>query len=516
MAEVFEAELAGDLGFVRKVAIKRMLDGAAADPSAAQRFLDEARIASRLHHANVVSVVDLGLLDGLPFQVLELVEGLNAQQLMQRAGGKLPLEVALAIAGDVAHALDHAHGALDPAGLPLGIVHRDVKPSNVLVSWGGDVKLSDFGIAVARDRAASTEAGLVAGTMGFIAPEQRTRGQLDGRTDVFALGLMLHALVTGYTPLQDVEVEMRALLGDPIPLDGSLPEDVRAMIERAVAVTRTDRPSAAELAGTIGSILAPRLTGDVRSFLRGYLATLDRKPAKAGALDQLLGIEVVLTDSRESDRSVRHYATIALQRAEAPTIAKPTPVRADPPTVADRSELDEPVARPSRRAAPIFAAVVGLGLVAGAIVWQVRGDTEPRVRGPAITLAPADTGAGVPTDAGSELAITVDGSADAAPVASRPDARPARQPARPLDSGVHPAIASVPTGTGYLQVLGEDLVGSAVLVDGHVVGSVPNPIAAAFGIHRVEVERRDGTRLPVKTIEIKEVHTRTNPLRPAW
>src|SRR5262245_32249330 len=119
MAEVFEAELAGELGFVRKVAIKRMLEDAAADASAAQRFLDEAVIASRLHHANVISVVDLGMLDGTPFQVLELVDGIDAQRLLQRAGGKLPVVVALAIANDVAHALDHAHNAVDPAGVPL-------------------------------------------------------------------------------------------------------------------------------------------------------------------------------------------------------------------------------------------------------------------------------------------------------------------------------------------------------------------------------------------------------------
>ncbi|HUJ63261.1 MAG TPA: serine/threonine-protein kinase, partial [Kofleriaceae bacterium] len=248
MAEVFEAELAGELGFSRKVALKRMVGEAARDPVAARRFLDEARIASKLHHANIVSVLDVGLLDGAPFQVLELVDGIDAHGLAQRVGGTLPLEIALIIAAEVAHALDHAHRAVDASGLPLGIVHRDVKPSNVLVSWDGDVKLTDFGIAVAHEREARTEAGMAPGTRGYMAPEQRTRGELDGRTDVFGLGLTLCALLAGDTPLRDVTVEVRLLAGEAMPLPAALPADVRAVIAGAVAPDRDDRPSAGELA----------------------------------------------------------------------------------------------------------------------------------------------------------------------------------------------------------------------------------------------------------------------------
>ncbi|MBA2538197.1 MAG: serine/threonine protein kinase, partial [Deltaproteobacteria bacterium] len=402
MAEVFEAELAGDLGFVRKVAIKRMLEHAAADPTAARRFLDEASIASRLHHANVVSVVDLGLLDDRPFQVLEYVDGIDAQRLLQRAGGKLPLDVALVISTAVAHALDHAHTAVDASGLGLGIVHRDVKPSNVLVSWSGDVKLGDFGIAVARDREATTEAGVVAGTRGFIAPEQRTRGELDGRTDVFALGLTLHALVTGDSPLFDIEIEMRALAGDPVPIDPSVPPEIRELLAGALALSRTARPTAAALAAQLGALLAPRLSGDSRSILRTYLAQYAAKPApRAGALDALLGIEVVRTGGSREEvaryetraavaelHTVNHRRTTSDPVANGPTEEESTderatvdqrtprqvsPIRVEPeapvgvrvapkqpttstPRVALDSGLDEP---PRRRIVPIVAAVLG-------------------------------------------------------------------------------------------------------------------------------------------------------------
>ena len=484
MAEVFEAELVGDLGFVRKVAIKRMLASAVAEPSAARRFLDEARIASRLHHANVVAVVDLGLLDDLPFQVLEYVDGIDAQQLLARAGGTLPLEIALVIAGDVAHALDHAHTAVDDAGLPLGIVHRDVKPSNMIVSWAGDVKLGDFGIAVARDRTALTETGVV-GTHGFLAPEQRTRAPVDGRTDVFALGLALHALITGETPFADLEVEARVLAGEPVPLDRALPDDVRALLAHALAPARADRPSAAALAEAIGSALAPRIVRDPRSLLRRFLAqhAPSRPSARPGALDQLLGIEVVAMDDVAGE--VRRFATVHAE-------AEPATVPSPPPP-------------PPRRRWPLVAVPALLAGAAGIayVAWPARSNTPP------------------PRDAAAAAVVVVPVRADAAPVpadaavviAEVPADAPAskhasRKPAPPLQAP--------PSGTGYLVVTGEALIGAAVTVDGVVAGYAPNLIEVALGHHRVDVVRRDGTHLGAKDVEVTTFHTRNRPAHPSW
>jgi tRNA A-37 threonylcarbamoyl transferase component Bud32 len=477
MAEVFEAELVGDLGFVRKVAIKRMLATAAAEPAAARRFLDEARIASRLHHAHIVAVVELGLLDGLPFQVLEFVDGSDAQELLQRAGGVLPLEVALAITGDVAHALDHAHGALDDAGLPLHIVHRDVKPSNVLVSWAGDVKLGDFGIAVARDRTAITEAGVL-GTRGFLAPEQHMRGQLDGRTDVFALGLTLHALLTGTTPLADPAVELRVLAGDSVPLDPAIPDDVRAVIARAVAPVRAERPSAGEFAEAIGAVLAPRLVSDPRSLVRAFLAGLAPQRTRAGALDALLGIDVVLD---HADGEVRRFATV--HHATAPTVASP----------------------PARRRARWLAVPALAALTGGGLLLARYGSHD----------APTP----VTSDASTPLAAALDAAparvdaaaADAAVVVSVPPVDAARPRTRRHDDA-----PATPVGTGYLVVTGEELIGAAVVVDGVTAGYVPNLIEVAQGRHRVDVVRRDGSRLGVRDVEVTSFHTRNRPAHPSW
>ena len=147
MAEILEATAVGAAGFERAVAIKRLLPEHGADPSFERMFIDEARIASRLHHPNIVSVLDFGVAGGAPFQVLELVEGLDAGRLRMRGdelGAPLDLDSALHIAAETARGLHHAHTASGRDGRPLGIVHRDVSPQNVLVSWTGEVKLSDL------------------------------------------------------------------------------------------------------------------------------------------------------------------------------------------------------------------------------------------------------------------------------------------------------------------------------------------------------------------------------------
>ncbi len=540
MAEVFEAELVGDHGFVRKVAIKRMLDGAASDPSMAHRFLDEARIASRLHHANIVSVVDLGLLDNLPFQVLELVDGINAQQLLQRVGGTLPIDVALAITADVAHGLDHAHSAVDPAGLPLGIVHRDVKPANVLLSWNGDVKLSDFGIAVARDRAVLTEAGLVPGTSGFIAPEQRMKSELDGRTDVFALGVTLHTLLTGYTPLQDVTVEIAILEGTPMPLDATLPHDVRALIARAVAPHRLERLTAAQLADEIGSLLAPRLTRDPRSLLRGYLGALEKKPvARGGALDQLLGIEVVL--GHPGDDGVRRFATVAAGRSQAATVIAKAPAPAGSPsseasTRIARPSSDAPVAEtgdrtsrpqeaepaPPRRSWLLALASTAILAIGSAVAYRVirTGSSVSPADVSVVSIAITDA---APTDAAPtaiDATAVAMGAIDAAvdPPRGRHDAGVATKPLRDAAPRVAAgsATAAVETGNGYLLVFGEANIGAQVFIDGKPSGYAPNKLEVPIGTHRVEIARKGGPRLPAQNIEITTFHSAGKPARATW
>ncbi len=197
---------------------------------------------------------------------------------MRRAADKraaVPVGIALAIVVDVARALHHAHVATGDDGTPLGIVHRDVKPSNVLLSWVGDVKLTDFGIALSRDRIKATTEGMTKGTPGFMSPEQLTGAPVDARTDVFALGCTLHALLTGRSPAQATEAMVRMLAGMPLAVDPGLDADVRALVERAVAPRGVDRhPSALAFADEAARAMASRLRRDARGELSDWLASL--------------------------------------------------------------------------------------------------------------------------------------------------------------------------------------------------------------------------------------------------
>ncbi len=322
MAEVLEGVAIGQHGFRRKVAIKRILREYTADPGFGRMFFDEAKIASQLHHANIVAVLDFGVSDGVPFQVLEFVDGVDASRLRdlgEAAGHPFPIELALAIATDVAHALEHAHAAIDDKGARLGIVHRDVSPANVLVAWSGDVKLSDFGIAFAHGRNEPTHAGQAKGTLLYMAPEQVLRGEIDGRTDLFGLGCALHTLCTGKSPLSVENAMADLIAGGTLALDPSLPEDVRAIVARATRLSRSERwASATEMADALGSALAARVTRDARTLMREWLTLVKPGPApkRRGKLDGFLDLELVLQHQEGGVREFNLRPTLELERIE--------------------------------------------------------------------------------------------------------------------------------------------------------------------------------------------------------
>jgi hypothetical protein len=212
MAEIFKAKMTGAAGFEKIVVIKRILPHLAADKQFVDMFIDEAKLTVHLVHPKIVQVLEFGEVDGQYYIALEFVEGLDCLALLRACAHKrvrLPPAVAAHIGHEVLDALDYAHRATDPEGRLLGIVHRDISPSNVFISRRGDIKLGDFGIAHASERQSKTQAGTLKGKYGYMSPEQVVGGKLDGRSDLFAVGIVLAEMLMGrrlFTSPNDLDV----------------------------------------------------------------------------------------------------------------------------------------------------------------------------------------------------------------------------------------------------------------------------------------------------------------------
>lgn len=470
MGEVWEGSLAGEHGFARRVAIKRMLKQEA--PGWENRFMDEARIASRLHHANIVSVLDFGVEEGAYFQVLELIDGIDAAHLYEKArlrGAPLPAELALHVCIEVAHGLASAHAARDESGRPLHIVHRDVSLENMLVSWEGDVKLSDFGVAKARDRASLTTGGVV-GKPAYMAPEQATGGDVDGRTDVFALGCALHALFTGTTPLAGEDRLAKLLTGTPLPVDEKIPPDVAAVISRAVSRSKGERfASAGAMAEEMAKLRHARLSQDPRSALRDFLVPLKPRPTRAtGALDALLAPE------------------------------EPPP---EPPALADTRTRPPP---PARRSVLPFVALAASTLVSGGVAfwWMQDPPGAVTVSPPVVAPAPVAVAPPVepPTPAPAPAAATV---VDPAPAPA-----PKLKAPRPA-----PAPKAVESGVGVLMIGGAGAQRAEILVDGASKGFAPKRLELDVGPHELVLVTPDGRRIGPHRVDLTVRHTDLDPAR---
>lgn len=199
MAEVFKARCSGPGGFQRTVVVKRILPANGRDPLFVRMFVSEAKILGMLHHPNVVQVYDFGESDGILFLVLEYVDGPSlgdALCALRAAGRKTPPMVAARIAHEVCRALDHVHNLQGSDGIALNVIHRDVTPSNILLTSAGSIKLLDFGVAKYRASQARTQSGTIKGKPGYLAPETLEHRAIDRRSDLFSLGVVLHELLT--------------------------------------------------------------------------------------------------------------------------------------------------------------------------------------------------------------------------------------------------------------------------------------------------------------------------------
>jgi len=247
MAEVFLGKMFGAAGFEKQVAIKRILPAYTADPRMTALLIEEAKIATRLTHSNIVPVLDLGQGDDGYFLVMEYVEGADLESAQAHVGGALPAAIAGFICRQLLVGLRYVHERCDEQEEPLGLVHRDVSPPNIMLSRAGEVKLTDFGIARARGRTILTEAGVIRGKMAYLSPEQAAGGELDHRSDLYSLGVVLHEMLTGQKlfaaeQAQDLWRQIReANILPPSRSLASLPAALDQVVMQALAREPADR-----------------------------------------------------------------------------------------------------------------------------------------------------------------------------------------------------------------------------------------------------------------------------------
>jgi serine/threonine-protein kinase len=244
MAEVYLAELNGTASFSKLVVVKLVLPQFAEDKEFLELFLDEGHLAARLSHPNIAQTFEMGETDGRLYIAMEYVPGEALHTILRRAKDEnkpVPLHFSLHVMLQLLSALEYAHSQKDDSGRPLCIVHRDVSPSNVMVTQEGTAKLVDFGIARAVSQKHKTELGLLKGEPAYMAPEQQTPGQIDCRADIFAAGTILYELSTGDrafgqdTPLELLKAVQLAQFREPRSIDPKFPKDLQRIILKAMA-----------------------------------------------------------------------------------------------------------------------------------------------------------------------------------------------------------------------------------------------------------------------------------------
>ena len=263
MAEIFRGKAVAAGGFEKPVAIKRILPHLSQDPRFVELLIAEAKVLSLLKHRNIVQIFDVGLGDDSQyFLVMEYVDGKDlgaVQRGLEARRRRMPFDLALHVVAEICEALEHAHSARAPDGESMSLVHRDVSPSNVLLSRAGEVKLTDFGIAK-RAEQEPTGHGAVRGKFAYISPEQARNEHLEPRSDVFSIGILLWELVTSrrlFSGLNDMEA-LRAVRDPEVPrpreIDGRLSPEIDALIMAALDLDPHDRPTAGQLGAKLRTL----------------------------------------------------------------------------------------------------------------------------------------------------------------------------------------------------------------------------------------------------------------------
>jgi eukaryotic-like serine/threonine-protein kinase len=293
MGVVYEAVQRGAGGFTKVVAVKLIREEYSTISEFQKNFIGEARLVANLIHTNIVQTYHLGQIGGQYFMVMEYVSGVNLEQLIERhtaLGRLMPVNIAAFIISRIARGLTYAHQKCDREGRPLGIVHRDIGPKNVMIADEGDVKLTDFGIAKALDLMYNEEGKVIAGKDEYLSPEQANYAVTDGRADLFPLGIVLTELLLGRNIFRDADrmVSRQNILTMPIPRFSNLRPEIdpklEAILQKALQRDREKRyQSAYEMLNDLEVYLYSDGYGPTNEKLGAYLKTIMNEPLPAAS-----------------------------------------------------------------------------------------------------------------------------------------------------------------------------------------------------------------------------------------
>ncbi len=322
MAEIYKAKKRGVEGFEKIVALKKILPHLAQDEEFITMFIDEAKLASKLTHPNIVQIYELGKINDSYFIAMEYVHGKDLRTIMKRLkkeGREFPIDLAAYIALKMCEALDYAHRKVGEDGKPLNIVHRDVSPQNILISYDGEIKLVDFGVAKASIRAHQTMAGSLKGKLLYMSPEQASGRKVDHRSDIFGLGTVLYEMVTGKKAFwagSEAEVLEKVRKGHfepPRKVNPAIPEELERIILKAMEPDVNRRYSS-----------AADMRDELERFLLNYRGSIPNYREMAGFIRRLFAEEV--------DEELIPVEMEKPERKQPPPQEQPTKSIPQPPT----------------------------------------------------------------------------------------------------------------------------------------------------------------------------------------
>jgi serine/threonine protein kinase len=462
MAEIFVAQVRGEAGFRKTCVIKRVLPHLALREGFREMFLDEAHIAARLNHPGIVQIFDLGR-EGDDFYIaMEYLAGENLGDILRQSnklGRQVPLEVAARIIAAAAEAVHYAHEVKDSSGKPLGIVHRDISPSNLFVTYQGTVKLLDFGIARAEQRAQETLGGHVKGKLAYMAPEQATHDAVDRRADVWSLGVCLHELLTGRRLFsQDsLGATAEALVRMSIPRCASarpeVPEELDDIVQAALVRDPGLRlPTAEALRAALERFLAARSYVPSSSMLGDFVRQLF---GTQRAQERMLLGSTPLASELAQQGPVEGTPLLSLMSS--PLAHEARTVLAGPEDMVARSA-------PRRRRGGLLFGGMGVAVVAGLLGWGLL--SRDRIVAPAPSTSPAPV---------------------APPLAKAPAPPPATAPPEPAPKVEPPVAPRHARDPGWLSV--DSNVAARAWIDGTLLGPLPVQRARVpAGEHRLRID----------------------------